>query len=290
MQIQALLLPAVILFIALHYGNSHWHSPRVALFSRWLNWGLCALLPAHLMVLLGFSQKPFELLVMICFLGWFLLESMYTWVWIRLLSFSTLTMFPLYQVTKDGGYWPNQKRFIQIKRWIREQQFAEKQLLRAVFHKAMKVRSVVYEDPGAKTRLQVLFFPSRRGGVPVYFSFYSKTKAGKYIVTDNIKVPYGGYYPIYWRLDRKPLIRSPQKLFKHHKRRLEVMGEEGVAWEGSVIDEMNEQQRQLALANSKQGFLQPKYLHESAGKLSFDGRYRLWKEAWLLKYFGKTVK
>ena len=42
--------------------------------------------------------------------------------------------------------------------------------------------------------------------------------------------------------------------------------------------------------NTDMGFLLPPYLREEHGKFTSNGRYRVWKEIWLLNYFGLTVQ
>ena len=36
------------------------------------------------------------------------------------------------------------------------------------------------------------------------------------------------------------------------------------------------------------GFLFPMNLRDEYGKITWEGRYRVWKEIWLLNYFGKA--
>jgi hypothetical protein len=56
----------------------------------------------------------------------------------------------------------------------------------------------------------------------------------------------------------------------------------------SLID-VNEQQRILERLNTDTGFLVPRPRQEEEGKITSDGRYRLWKEMWTLAYLGKSV-
>jgi hypothetical protein len=49
---------------------------------------------------------------------------------------------------------------------------------------------------------------------------------------------------------------------------------------------LNQQQRVIERTNTELGFLLPRSQHEEHGVLTWEGRYRVWKEAWLLSYFG----
>ena len=55
------------------------------------------------------------------------------------------------------------------------------------------------------------------------------------------------------------------------------------------LEELNNQQKMLEQLNLENGFLNPGQYQEEEGKLSYDGRYRLWKEMWLLAYLGKPI-
>jgi hypothetical protein len=46
----------------------------------------------------------------------------------------------------------------------------------------------------------------------------------------------------------------------------------------------------LEKINTELGFLFPQAEREEFGKISHEGRYRVWKEYWMLSYFGKSVQ
>jgi len=80
-----------------------------------------------------------------------------------------------------------------------------------------------------------------------------------------------------------------QRLLLLHRKRLLESRAEPVAVEDDALEEINEQQRILERLNTETGFLVPRPRQEEEGKLTSDGCYRLWKEMWLLAYFGKSV-
>jgi hypothetical protein len=71
-----------------------------------------------------------------------------------------------------------------------------------------------------------------------------------------------------------------------HLRRLAARPELLVPFTDDPIHDLNQQQQILERTNTDSGILFPRSLHEEHGILTWEGRYRVWKEAWLLSYFG----
>jgi hypothetical protein len=88
---------------------------------------------------------------------------------------------------------------------------------------------------------------------------------------------------------RKPLIGSLKRLLKLHRLRLTKSTLKPIPFDDKPLEELNDQQRVLERLNFKNGFLNPRQFQEEVGKISYDGRYRLWKEMWLLAYLGRSV-
>jgi hypothetical protein len=63
---------------------------------------------------------------------------------------------------------------------------------------------------------------------------------------------------------------------------------EPVVVEDDALEELNDHQGILERLNTEIGFLVPRPLQEEDGKISQEGRYRLWKEMWFLAYLGKS--
>ena len=58
----------------------------------------------------------------------------------------------------------------------------------------------------------------------------------------------------------------------------------------TYLADLNEAQRELDLVNTELGFLNPKGAREERGKITFEGRYRVWKEIWMLNYLGRSAR
>jgi hypothetical protein len=53
---------------------------------------------------------------------------------------------------------------------------------------------------------------------------------------------------------------------------------------------LNDAQRELDRVNTELGFLNPQGAREDHGKISHEGRYRVWKEIWMLNYLGRAAR
>jgi hypothetical protein len=79
-------------------------------------------------------------------------------------------------------------------------------------------------------------------------------------------------------------------LLKRHEKRLQKAGEMLAPWSTDPLNDLNSQQRELEQINTELGFLLPQTEREDYGKMSYEGRYRVWKEIWLLNYFGRSKR
>lgn len=265
-------------------------SPLVGIVNRWCRWGFLALATAYLLRLWGVDDRPTWVLVATGGLGWLLVESLYVWLAISAFSQSTQPLFPQYQVNKAGDEWPATRRGIRLREEIRKAGFVHRGALRAELTPELVVRTSLFETADRLHRLQVLFIPQPSGSVAVCFSFSSQDDAGVRTVTDNLFTPFGGFYPEHYRLERCPLTRGFGSLWRRHASRAAAGGGVLQPWDTEVLADLNAQQRILEQLNTELGFLVPKPEREELGKLTSQGRYRIWKEIWLLHYFGTTMR
>lgn len=134
--------------------------------------------------------------------------------------------------------------------------------------------------------MTVLFLPQPNGLFVPTTSFQSVLTTGTTVITDNTFTPFGGFYPEEVEVRREPMIRSPERLLKLHERRLRGRGSKEVVFETDAIEDFNRHQEQLERVNLEQGFLTARQVREEEGRLSREGRYRLWREMWTLGYLG----
>ncbi|MFA6962779.1 MAG: hypothetical protein WC205_18635 [Opitutaceae bacterium] len=284
------LLAAIILSLVLLQFNQRRGSPVLAIFTRWLRWFIFAFGAAAISQDLGWSDRPYAILVVAFFLVWFLVETLYNWLAIHALSVSTLPLFPRFSLNHSGEEWPTQARFLKIRDWLRANGFKQVQALKAEVGPSIYLRVSIYQDADAGTRLQITFLPQGNGALAVCYGLSTNTVSGHRYVTDNLHLPFGGFYPENWLVLRKPWRRSLAGLVKKHRERL-ARGNEIVApWTTDPLNDLNSQQRELEKINTELGFLFPHADREEHGKISHEGRYRVWKEYWMLSYFGKSVR
>lgn len=286
--IARLLLFWMAISLGIAYLSVQTNSPRLGILSRWLRWFLIGMGLAYLLRTFEISAQPYVVLVLIGMLSWFLLETIYNWVAISAMSRSGLPLFPPFAKNEDGDEWPAQKKLIEIREWIRREGFQKKVAAKARIDERVVLRTSVYQDEGNTIRLQVLFVPQRSGTFVPCYILSSETKDGHRLITDNVYLPFGGFYPDAWHLWRRPLVRSLAAMLKIHRKRLSSEAESLVPWVTEPLDDINDQQRTLEKTNMELGFLLPREQQEEEGRLTPAGRYRVWKELWSLNYLGMS--
>lgn len=287
--VEYLLLGLAVVSVLLPLLAGRTGMPILHVFSRWLRWFLFAALFAFFLDVFELSFRP-AWVHFITGLGvWFVLETGYNWLAIKALSRSELPLFPAFRENLDGDEWPADGHFIQIKEWLKSEGYKRVDALKAELFEGTFLRASIYESADQLTRIQILFLPKRQGGSTACYTLQTFGKEGQRLITDNQFLPYGGYYPENWELVRKPLIGSLKRLLALHRKRVAKSSIEPVVIDSSPLEDMNEQQRILERLNMKTGFLVPRPQQEEEGKISSEGRYRLWKEMWLLAYLGKSV-
>lgn len=268
------------------YLNRTIASPVMAIVNRWLRWISFSLAIAWLTDFWGWSGRPFWVLAVTAFLLWLICETLYNWLAISALSRSPIPLFPKFIINRSGEEWPAIPRIIAVRDWLRRNRFSQVQALLADIGNGIHLRVSVYQDPEAKVRVQVLFIPVNASGVTVCFSISSQTEAGLRYTTDNLFLPFGGFYPETWHVERRPWTRRLSRLIARHHARIAQDGQTIIPWDSDPLNDLNNQQRELDRLNTELGFLFPQPLREEYGKMTFEGRYRIWKEVWFLNYLG----
>ena len=287
---QLLIFLIVVLAVILPVLGVRYSIPLFQLLGRWIRWVLFGVFFSIFLNYFELSLRPDWLHFVTGLALWFVLETLYNLMAIKALSASDLPLFPQFYVNVDGDEWPAEKRYIELREWLREEDYKHLSSLKAELFGGMCLRACIYQSTDTSTRIQILLMPTRKGGTSASYTFRTYTESGEWVITDNLSLPYGGYYPAQWSICRKPLIGSAQKLLLLHKKRLAKMKLQAVANEESAIEEINEQQRVLERLNTDTGFLVPRHLREVEGKITPNGRYRLWKEMWLIAYLGRPIR
>lgn len=263
--------------------------PIFILLGRWLRWALFAGIFSYFLKALEISFRPDWVHFVTGLAVWFILETGYYWIAIKALSQSEIPLFPSFKINADGDEWPADPLLIEVRDWLRNEDFKRLSALKAELFEETFLRASIYESSDKLTRLQILFIPKRKGGATACYTLSTNGEDNTRLITDNLFLPFGGYYPEGWNIVRKPLIGSLKRLLKLHRLRLINSSLKPIAFEDTPLEELNDQQRILERFNLETGFLNPRQFQEEVGKISYDGRYRLWKEMWLLAYLGRSV-
>jgi hypothetical protein len=270
--------------------NQRLASPVLSIVDRWLRWVVFSLGAALLCQEFDWIDRPFWVLAVAFFLLWFLVGTLYNWVAISALSVSPLPFFPKYTLNRSGAEWPIQPRFLRAREWMRDRGFRQIQALRAEVGGGVYLRVSVYENTAGNIRLQVTFVPQSAGAIAVCYAFTSLTADGSRYVTDNVYIPFAGFFPEKWHVDRVPRCRSLQRLFARHQARLAAAGAGTEPFPLEPLADLNAAHHELDRLNIEMGFLHPYHKREDHGKITHEGRYRVWKEIWTLNYLGRSAR
>ncbi len=289
MDVGQIIIGFSIISMLLHLLGSRVALPAVTIANRWVRWFLFALGAGYIARELRWTDRPFWSVAGAAFLGWFLIESVYHWLAIRALSLSPLPLFPRFIVNSSGEEWPTQRRLFAVREWLRREHFHLVQSLKAEIAPGVFLRLSIYQDQTNQIRLQVAFLPQPGGAIALCYTLSSRTEDDLRYVTDNLHLPFGGFYPENWLMERRPWRRSLRSLVARHRARLRGAGSVFRPWTTEPLEDLNRQQGQLEKVNTELGFLHRHQDREEFGKISKEGRYRVWKEIWMLNYLGRTV-
>ncbi|OAM86971.1 hypothetical protein OH491_15040 [Termitidicoccus mucosus] len=285
-----LVLAAALAVIMLARLNARLASPVLSIINRWLRCLVFSGSAAYLFQRIGGFNRPYWLLALVCLLVWILAETLYNWMMVKALSMSPLPLFPHYSVNTSGDEWPTHPRFLKVRDWLRTRGFSQVQALRAEISNDLYLRVSVYQDADAVVRLQITFLPQPGGAIALCASFSTRMLNGYRYVTDNLFLPFAGFYPENWLVERNPWRVSLEGLYKRHRARLARRGEIIQPWDGEPLEDLNVQQREMDKINTELGFLMPYAQREEHGKITYEGRFRVWKEIWSLNYLGRSAR
>ena len=290
MPISYIVLGAVALSLLLIRLNQRLASPLLAIIDRWLRWLVFAFAGAELCRQFGWIDRPYSVLVLCGFILWVLGETLYNWLAISALSLSPFPLFPRYILNASGEGWPVHPRLLAVRDWLREQGFRPVQALKAEVGGGVYLRVSVYQNPEATLRIQVTFLPQANGSLTACYSLTTLAPDGTRYVTDNLYIPFGGFYPESWFVERAPWRRSLAKLLERHRARIAARGVTPAPFAVEPLADLNSAQRELDQINTELGFLHPHGEREDFGKITHEGRYRVWKEIWMLNYLGRAAR
>lgn len=278
------------LFILIVIYNGRIGSPLLAVTGRWLRWIVVSIAGGTLLHMTGWIDRSPAVLIAAAAIVFALAETLRNWMITGALSHSELPLFPQFRSTGGPDEWPVQPRLLELKQWMRNAGFEFKVAIQARLTEEILLRGSVYQHRTNHTRLQVLFLQQPNGSFIPTLSFMNRLQDGMRVITDNSFIPFGGFYPEDCDVQRCPLIRQPERLYRIHRQRIERLGGLSTALETDPIEDINFMQRQMERVNTDLGFLTPYPRDEETGRLTREGRYRLWREMWTLEYLGRASR
>jgi hypothetical protein len=284
------LIPLMVLGLVLLKLNQSLGSPVLSIINRWLRGTVLAGGMAIISIHYGWNERGLSSLFIGFLLIWVLCDGISRWIAIQALSVSSMPLFHRFVVNRAGDEWPVQDYFLRLREKIRAAKFKQVQAIRTELLNGMQLRISIYQTADNITRLQAAFIPQPVGSVTVCLHFTTQLASGLLVVTDNHFLPFAGFYPENWRLERRPNCRNFNRLLKCHLDRVAAFQELPVAWFTEPLEDMNRQQTELEKTNLELGFLLPLDQHEEYGRISYEGRYRIWKEMLSLGYFGRSAR
>lgn len=222
--------------------------------ARWTRWLFAGTAFAWILHAFVFPEHAPALLWVVGLLFWFLLETSYNYVAIRALSQSGLPLFPRFKKKESQeDIWPNERRFLRLRETIRRHRFERRQTLTADVAEGITLRLVVFANKERSVLLSVYLLPLSRNGLSAFLALQSETSDGDRLVTDNIAIPFGGFYPDRWSVERRPLTRNFETLLSRHLARVDARGETLVSLAEDPDERLNADQRKLEKLNRELG-------------------------------------
>ncbi len=284
------LLAAAVVALVFLWLRQRLDSVLAGVLSRWARWVLAG--TAFGWALHTFVYPDFDpfLLWLVGLLFWFVLDTTYNFLAIKALSRSGLPLFPRFEENEGQDIWPNEPRFLRLRDTLRRHHFERRKTLTATVAEGITLRLAVFANNERTVLLSVYLLPVARTRLSAFIALQSETTGGHRIVTDNISIPFGGFYPDNWSVERRPLTRSFKTLLDRHLARADARGEALAPIEEDPLERLNADQKALEKLNRDLGFLAMPGDAEDEETISPAGRYRVWKEAWMLGYFARPLR
>ena len=258
------------------------------LISHWMRWLTFACAFSLMLTFFNWSSRPDWVHFISGLAVWFIIETLYYKISIHFLNVSDMELFPKYKNDTGHNLWPINKRAFKIKELLRKEGFKSEETLKAQIVGHLSIRQAVFFNKDQTIRLNVLFIPNAKNEIQLFYSLFSLKSDGEYLITDNQNMPFGGFYPDHWTVNRFPVCHSLKKLLKKHQ---EVMKTDNRIWsqiEGDIRTKTNRLQLELEQKNREMGFLNESN-QEDTHQISSEGCFRIWTEMWMLAYLGKTL-
>ncbi len=258
--------------------------PILFVIKRWLRLGfftvaiavfLEAVLPEHPL----WSRLAVSALIYI------FVESLLYWLQIWIMSYSQYDIFAPYLEIETA--WSAQKKHIAMKKEILDRGFVKVGSFKSEPLEGIEIMATYFDSSDRFVRLGVAFVPY--AGISLIASnIISKTKDGKYILTEASNSPAGLPYPENYIVSRHPLVGSPLKLIDKHLKRIKNMQLEPISCTASEM--LKSQLAEFKKSAIGGGFAYPDFSEDDGETLTSEGKYRIWVDTIFVNYLPFLIK
>lgn len=267
------------------WGGRQW-SPVVSVLNRWVSLMTFACCVAYWDQLVDWSGRPAWVMLALAVLGWFFCESLLLWVFLGRLSFSSVPLFPRFRLLAHTDGMPIHEGFSRAQAQLESMGYTFLESMALPLNDTFSVWSRVFEKDCR--RVQLLLMPRSRGRFQLHVAVHGLGADGVRYTLDNLYLPNVAASPKDQVCLRRPWARGMRKLIKRHEA---LMAEAGgcQAFTYPPCEDLNRAQAQQEAYNAQGGLLRPSHVHSEHGRITPEGRYRIWKGLFWLHYFGRAA-
>ncbi|MDR2576554.1 MAG: hypothetical protein LBC42_00690 [Puniceicoccales bacterium] len=259
-----------------------------SLVLRWIRWGTIGFILACLLKIFSVPQAPFALLLSTGLLLWFLAESAVIWSHVYRCNVAEMPLGARYTVAENRTLWPNSHTWRLGQELLQSAGFEMECLASVDVNNAPFLLCPILISKDRRMRLVMRFSLNPSSRILPSAMLYSIDRSGTVFLTENSCAVFAGYYPTTWNVSRRPLVQSLMKLHALHCRKTKHASPMELL--EPAVDSLNSLQQMLLEENILKNFL---LSVQTNGKKVFylaeDAGFRIWLEAFLLRYFGRPL-
>ncbi len=249
-------------------------------------WTRCLFSTVAIAVVLDylFPGRPSGALLSGSFLLFFLVESVFYWIQLTVFNTSGIPLFADYRRVENA--WINGRKYSALRRRIENLGFRECAAFKSETE-GIETFVTCFNNGEKNVGLTVAFIPLGGGEYTAEFGYHSVLADDSRICTDSSSVPFGLEYPQKWDVERHPCIGDPSKLLKIHASRVKARGGETVPLPD--IPDVNAEQKEVEAQCEKSALTNPPAFRDR-GILTYEGKYKLWKDMILVNFLPFFVR
>lgn len=264
------------------------YSPTVQVCMRWAMRLTTCMFITSVIFMFGTNPQlhPFWAIYLSSCLGYFLVESIYVWILIRIYSHIDFPLFPRFLPESDTIVWASGKHAQSVRSMIEKAGFKFSETLAIKSETISIMISPIFYSKRGHIRLQVLFPGFQKARSLISFILTTYLRNGTILVTHNIQSPAAIFFVPPFKA-RFYNIASIKALINIHKRRIKKHLKNAFCLSGENCQQViNHEQLLLEESNLANGNCTQIDGYSNVN-LSFSGRYQLWVSVLRMSYIGR---